>query len=118
MSVQTLSRRPFAGGGVALLAALFLTPVVFSGPARAADVAVKIDNFTFSPASLTIVPGTTVTFTNNDDIPHTIVILAAKARSKPLDTGDSFSFTFTAAGNFEYFCGLHPHMKGMINVTP
>lgn len=118
MSMQTCSRRPFAGGGMALLAALLLNGVAVSSPALAADVTVKIDNFTFAPADLTVAQGTTVTFTNNDDIPHTIVILAAKVRSKPLDTGESYSFTFAVAGSFEYFCGLHPHMKGMVIVAP
>ena len=76
---------------------------------------VMIDNFTFQPAELTVKVGTTVTWTNHDDIPHTIVS-AGKFRSKALDTDNSFSFTFTAAGDYKYFCSLHPHMTGTIKV--
>ena len=83
--------------------------------ARCEEVSVKIDNFTFAPAQLTVKTGTTVTWTNNDDIPHTVVS-AGKFRSKALDTGDTYSFTFTSAGDYKYFCSLHPHMVGMIRV--
>ena len=76
---------------------------------------VTIDNFTFAPAELTVKVGTTVTWTNHDDIPHTVVS-AGKFRSKTLDTDNSFTFTFTAAGDYKYFCSLHPHMTGMIKV--
>jgi plastocyanin len=84
-------------------------------PARCEDLAIMIDNFTFEPAQLTIKAGTTVTWKNRDDIPHTVVS-AGKFRSKTLDTDDSYSFTFTAAGDYTYFCSLHPHMKGTIKV--
>jgi len=83
--------------------------------AYAEDTPVTIDNFTFSPAELTVKVGTTVTWTNHDDIPHTVVS-AGKFRSKTLDTDNSFSFTFTQAGDYKYFCSLHPHMTGMIKV--
>jgi plastocyanin len=83
--------------------------------ARCEDVAVTIDNFTFSPAALTVKVGTTVTWKNQDDIPHTIVS-AGKFKSKALDTDDSYSFTFTATGDYTYFCSLHPHMTGTIKV--
>ena len=74
-----------------------------------------IDNFIFHPAELKIKVGTTVTWTNRDDIPHTVVS-AGKFRSKTLDTDNNFSFTFTTAGDYKYFCSLHPHMTGMIKV--
>jgi plastocyanin len=83
--------------------------------ARCAESMVTIDNFTFAPAQLTVKVGDTVTWKNHDDIPHTIVA-AGKFRSKTLDTDDSFSFTFTAAGDYKYFCSLHPHMTGTIKV--
>lgn len=83
--------------------------------ARCEDLMVMIDNFTFEPAQLTIKLGTTVTWKNRDDIPHTIVS-AGKFRSKPLDTDDSYSFTFTSAGEYKYFCSLHPHMTGIVTV--
>ena len=83
--------------------------------ARAQQLQVTIDNFTFTPAALTVKVGDTVTWTNHDDIPHTVVS-AGKFRSKALDTDNTFSFTFTAAGDYQYFCSLHPHMTGMIKV--
>jgi plastocyanin len=101
--------------GLALItaAAIALNP----GAAHAEDAAnnVTIDNFTFTPAELTVKVGTTVTWTNHDDIPH-VVVSAGKFRSKALDTDNSFSFTFTAAGDYKYFCSLHPHMTGTIKV--
>ncbi len=79
---------------------------------------VNIDNFTFTPPTLTVAPGTKVTWTNHDDIPHTIVSSAQGFHSKALDTDDAFSFTFATSGEYEYFCSLHPKMKGIIIVKP
>ena len=84
--------------------------------APAADTAVKIDNFTFAPQRVTVKAGTTVTWTNQDDIPHTVTSATKAFRSKALDTDDKFSFTFATAGVYEYFCSLHPHMTGTIVV--
>lgn len=79
---------------------------------------VTIDNFTFGPKVLTVKAGTTVTWVNGDDIPHSIVDKTRKVfRSKVLDTDDSFSFTFMEPGTYDYFCGLHPHMTAQIIVT-
>ncbi len=108
-----VSVTPRSLGRLAIAAAFSL--LLGGAHARADDTAVTIDNFTFSPAELTVKVGTTVTWTNHDDIPHTVVS-AGKFRSKTLDTDDSFSFTFTAAGDYKYFCSLHPHMTGMIKV--
>jgi plastocyanin len=77
---------------------------------------VKIDNFTFSPATLIVAPGTTVTWTNDDDIPHTVAAKDKSFRSKPMDTGNQFSYTFATPGEYDYFCSLHPHMVGKIVV--
>jgi amicyanin len=81
-------------------------------------VEVKIDNFSFSPATLTIAAGTTVTWINRDDIPHTVVTSDdPKAfKSKALDTDDKFSFAFTKAGTYSYFCSIHPKMTGKVVV--
>jgi amicyanin len=98
--------------GHALAAALFFSSV----PALAADAAVKIDNFTFDPPRLVVKAGTTVTWQNDDDIPHTVVASGKAFRSKTLDTEDKYAFTFTAPGTYEYFCSLHPHMTGSIVV--
>jgi plastocyanin len=87
-----------------------------SEQAHAAEVAVGIDNFTFNPQKLTVKVGTTVTWTNRDDIPHTVVATGKEFRSRALDTDDQFSFTFKTPGSFEYFCSLHPHMTGTIVV--
>ena len=91
------------------------TKMLRADPARAEDVAVHIDNFVFEPAQLTVKVGTTVAWTNRDDIPHTVVC-AGKFRSKTMDTDGTFSFTFTAPGEYKYFCSLHPHMTGTIKV--
>ncbi len=100
---------------VRLVVAVVLSFCPHLGTARAEDTTVTIDNFTFEPAQLTVKVGTTVTWNNHDDIPHTVVS-AGKFRSKTLDTDDSYSFTFTAAGDYTYFCSLHPHMTGTIKV--
>jgi plastocyanin len=84
-------------------------------PAPAA-AAVQIDNFTFKAPVVTVKPGTTVTWTNRDDIPHTVVSKNGVFKSKVLDTGDSFSFTFAKPGQFGYYCSIHPHMTGTIVV--
>jgi plastocyanin len=85
-------------------------------PVRADDIQVKINNFTFNPPQLTVKTGTTVTWTNEDDIPHTVTSDAQKFKSKALDTNDKFSFTFGTPGTYKYFCSLHPHMTGSITV--
>ena len=90
--------------------------MAFASPGEAADIAVKIDNFTFAPETAEISVGTTVTWTNEDDIPHTVAASEREFKSHALDTGDSFSFTFTQTGTYEYFCSLHPHMTGSIVV--
>lgn len=86
-----------------------------AAPAPAA-AAVQIDNFTFKSQTLSVKPGTTVTWTNADDIPHTVTSNNGVFKSKVLDTGEKFSFTFAKAGQFGYFCSLHPHMTGTIVV--
>jgi plastocyanin len=111
--------------GALLAAALgaVCAPVVapFVLPARAQSAAaansISIDNFTFNPPTLTVKAGTTVTWTNKDDIPHGVASSNnAFTRSKALDTDDSFSFTFTTPGTYQYFCYIHPHMTGTIVV--
>jgi plastocyanin len=108
-----------------VLAAAVLGAFVGSGlaggvmVARAASPAasVSIDNFTFTPPMVAVKAGTTVTWTNKDDIPHGIAATNnAFPRSKALDTDDSYSFTFTTPGTYQYFCYVHPHMTGTIVV--
>lgn len=81
-----------------------------------AAVEVKIDNFAFGPQSLTVQVGTTVTWTNRDDIPHTIVSSDGVFKSKARDTDESFSYKFDKAGTYSYFCSLHPKMTGQVVV--
>ena len=107
--------------GRAVVAAMLLGPLVGALLAYGAVAAqeaneIKIDNFVFNPPELTIAVGTTVKFVNHDDIPHSVVDKNKAFRSKALDTDDSFTFTFANAGTYDYFCGLHPHMTGKINV--
>jgi amicyanin len=94
-----------------IMAFLFLAAM----PARAENAAVKIGNFTFGPQELKVKSGTTVTWTNEDDIPHTVVS-PSNFRSKVLDTDGAYAFTFTTPGTYKYFCSLHPHMTGTIVV--
>ena len=101
-----------AASGLAVLSAA----VFAAAPARSAEMTVMIDNFTFNPPKLTVTAGTTVTWDNEDDIPHTVASSARVFRSRALDTGDKYSFTFATPGVYEYFCSLHPHMTGTIVV--
>ncbi|MGO9545256.1 MAG: cupredoxin family copper-binding protein [Rhodomicrobium sp.] len=106
---------------LALLLTIGLTPLAYAGQSMAANEAaptasVRIDNFSFTPAEITIAPGTTVTWTNGDDIPHTVAATGKLFRSKVMDTDQSYSFTFTAPGIYDYFCSLHPHMQGKVIV--
>jgi len=87
-----------------------------AGQAPPAAAAVKIDNFSFGPGALTVSVGTTVTWSNRDDIPHTVVSTDGAFKSKVLDTDDQFSFTFTKAGTYPYFCSIHPKMTGKVVV--
>jgi plastocyanin len=82
----------------------------------AANAAVKIDNFVFGPQTITVSVGTTVTWTNVDDIPHTAVSTDGVFKSKVMDTDEKFSYTFTKAGTYSYYCSVHPKMTGQIVV--
>lgn len=82
----------------------------------AKPVAIDVDNFKFGIVSLEIAAGTTVTWTNRDDVPHTVVSLTKVFKSPALDTGEQFSYTFKDAGTYEYYCSMHPRMTGKIVV--
>jgi plastocyanin len=112
MSLMQDGLRAFAAGAAVCC-------VVYAAAAAVpAQTRVTIDNFTFKPDTLTVRRGTTVVFENDDDIPHTVVATDGTFRSQALDTEDKFTFTFDQAGTFDYFCSLHPHMKGQVVVTP
>lgn len=111
----------FAGLAAPLLIAIALLlpgspSLAASGQPSSATAAVTIDNFSFAPAQLTVSVGTTVTWTNRDDIPHTIVSNDGVFKSKVRDTDETFSFTFDKAGTYSYFCSVHPKMTGKIVV--
>ena len=106
-----------------LLAAVGSALLTGIHPARAAGEGdgmkseVKIDNFSFAPGEITIVKGTTVNWVNRDDIPHTVVSDDKTTfKSKPLDTDDKFSFTFSKEGTYSYFCSIHPKMTAKVVV--
>jgi plastocyanin len=109
-------------GTVILLAALAFgarpASAFGAGPddKSASEVAVKIDNFSFSPATITVPAGTTVRWTNRDDIPHTVVSEDKAFKSKVLDTDEQFTYTFTKPGTYSYFCSVHPKMTAKIVV--
>ena len=113
-----MNRKSVCVAGLAAVAVLFLTIVVGANgqQAQAAAVEVKIDNFSFGPQAQTVPVGTTVTWTNRDDIPHTVVSTDGVFKSKTLDTDEKFSFTFAKAGTFAYFCSIHPKMTGKVVV--
>src|ERR1700722_2176296 len=109
--------RAVALAGALLLAGPLESKVHAQQPGPTA-AEVKVDNFSFSPATLTVAVGTTVTWTNQDDIPHTVVSTddPRAFRSKVLDTDEKFTYTFTKAGSFAYFCSIHPKMTGTVVV--
>ena len=77
---------------------------------------VKIDNFSFTPQEIKVKAGTTITWTNRDDIPHTVTSTDSVFKSKTLDTDDKFTTTFTKTGTYSYFCSIHPKMTGKVIV--
>jgi plastocyanin len=79
-------------------------------------VEVKIDNFSFTPPTLTVKAGTQITWTNADDIPHTVVSDDQRFKSKVLDTDEKFTFTASQPGTYSYFCSIHPKMTGKVVV--
>ena len=85
--------------------------------AAAADARqVVVDNFSFTPATAAVPVGTTITWTNHDDIPHNVVSPEQKFKSPVLDTDETFSHTFDAAGTYRYYCSIHPRMTGQVVV--
>ena len=102
---------------VAAFASIAVTqPGVAKAGDQSAAAEVKIDNFSFGPTTLTVAVGTTVTWKNNDDVPHTVVSDDKTFRSKALDTDDKFSYTFTKPGTYNYFCSVHPKMIAKVVV--
>jgi amicyanin len=112
-----MMRTAIAAAVLGALVGTGLAGGVLVARAQSQSTAISIDNFTFTPPKVTVKAGTTITWTNKDDIPHGIAATGnAFARSKALDTDNSYSFTFTTPGTYQYFCYIHPHMTGTIVV--
>ena len=115
---RRVSTGAFVAALVLGLAGLGVGPgtVSVNAQAKPETMDVKIDNFSFGPPELTVTAGTTITWTNRDDIPHTVVSPDKVFKSKVLDTDERFSFTFNTPGTFLYFCSIHPKMTGKVVV--
>jgi plastocyanin len=100
----------------ALAVPLGAAAAVAAQPAPTANAEVEIDQFAFIPQRITVKAGTTVTWVNEDDAPHTVASSSKLFKSKALDTQDKFSFTFMTPGTYAYFCSVHPHMTGTVVV--
>jgi len=108
------TRRFLLGAAAATAAVLAATRGARAQDAHTTEI--TIDNFAFVPDTIRVPVGETVAWVNHDDIPHSVVVPALKVHSHALDTDQRFEQRFVEAGTFEYFCGLHPHMKGMVTV--
>jgi plastocyanin len=115
-----MKKLSLAGVAVVLIATIvFLaraSSVSVSAQQAAATPDVTIDNFSFGPTTLTVASGTRVTWTNRDDIPHTVVSTEGAFKSKAVDTDEKFSYTFAKPGTYSYFCSIHPKMTGKVVV--
>jgi plastocyanin len=102
--------------GAAIGTAVWRRSIAPAQSAAVSEVAVMIQGFAFTPATLTVKAGTTVVWTNRDDEPHTVTEAEKRFKSPALDTDDSFRHRFDRAGTFAYVCSLHPHMAGRVTV--
>ena len=107
------------------IAGLVIVALMMAGRAKGSAVSateekppaeIKIDNFSFSPNTVTVPVGGTVRWTNHDDVPHNVVNDDKSFKSKTMDTDESFSYTFTKPGTYTYFCSIHPKMTGKVVV--
>jgi len=114
-------RRIFPPSVVLISLALLLLTGQTSRPVRAAGeqpskAAVTIDNFNFTPSTITVSAGTTVVWTNEDDVPHNVTNPDKEFKSPTLDTDDKWAYTFKKPGTYEYYCTIHPKMTGRVVV--
>jgi plastocyanin len=115
--LETILSAKFGRRGVAGVAISLLALSSVRAKSAEATPSIGIDNFTFAPAMLNLPVGATVTWVNHDDIPHSIVCPALGLKSRAMDTDQSFSSRIDQAGSFEYYCGIHPHMRGKLIVA-
>ena len=92
------------------------TAVRAEPPGKTAEIAISA--FAFVPSTLSVKRGTTVVWVNHDETPHNVVATAGQFKSPALNSNDAFRWTFDKPGNYAYFCRLHPHMTGKVEVTP
>jgi amicyanin len=117
MRVEPAARRTMVGAGG--LRFIRVADAALEDDKSATAIAgnkVMVDNFSFTPATTSVPVGTTVTWTNHDDIPHNVVSPERTFKSPVLDTDEMFSHTFTAAGTYKYYCSIHPRMTGQVVV--
>ena len=100
---------------LSLAALLIMHPPRMKGEG-ATGTEIRVDNFTFAPDALTVPVNSTVTWVNKDDIPHVIASSDGVFKSKALDTDQKYSYTFTKAGTYPYYCSIHPKMVGKVVV--
>lgn len=117
-----MRRRLFHSGlPIALLLVLTVIFALHAMRARSAEskssrMEVRVDNFSFAPETLSIPANSTITWVNKDDVPHVIASNDGLFKSKALDTDDRYSYTFSKAGTYFYYCSIHPKMVGKIVV--
>jgi plastocyanin len=115
-----IMKRHDSRSAIALVLALALAlaglAVAVTAQSKLEPIEVRIDNFSFGPTDVTVTAGTTVTWTNHDDIPHTVVSTDKVFKSKVLDTDEKFAFRFGTPGTYAYFCSIHPKMTGRVVV--
>ena len=118
LTVWGVSMRRAAGGAGTPEARQSGTEALPAQNAGPSPVKVSIENFVFAPTELVVPPGTTVTWVNADDVPHTVTSTASPPLfdSRTLRAGDTFSFAFEAGGTYDYFCKAHPYMTGKVVV--
>jgi plastocyanin len=100
---------------IAVFCTAFVSPAILAA-ASAPTSTVEITKFVFAPKEITVAPGTTIVWTNHDEVPHTVTSKDKVLASKALDTDDKFQYTFSQEGDFDYYCTVHPFMTGVVHV--
>ena len=95
---------------------LIATVLLFTVVSAHAETTITVEKFAFTPQEITVTPGTKVIWINKDETPHTVSAKDKTFLSKALDTDDQYEYTFANAGDFSYFCTLHPFMTGTVHV--
>lgn len=103
---------------VVLAALLALGGIGAAASAAGVPATIAIENFQFSPAEITVEPGTIVEWVNRDQTIHNIILTTARVSSPGMDTGDHYTHRFDVPGDYPYLCALHPHMTGVVHVKP